>query len=94
MSAEVFVEWNDHGIQRDSFTIGYSPSELEDWLKDDAGIGELMTKIENDMGIYLEDRFEEDGAGWLIAEGGGAEAAAEVLRRLREHMRSLRVLGA
>ena len=94
MSARVFVEWNDNGAQRDSFLIDYSPTDLENWLKDDAGIGDVVTQAENDLGLYLEDRFESDGAGWLIAKGGGAEAAAEILRRLRAYMQALGTLGA
>ncbi len=92
--ATVFVEWNDHGVQRDSFSIDYSPTDLENWFKDDAELGGIVTQAEDELGVYLEDRSDEDGVGWLITEGGGAEEAAEILRRLREHMRSLRVPGA
>jgi len=93
MSARVFVEWNDHGIQRDYFTLDYPPTDLAGWLKDDAGIGEVVTQIENDLRVYLEDRFEDGGVGWLIAEGGGADAAAEILKRMRAHMQALGVPG-
>jgi hypothetical protein len=94
MSAIVFVEWNDHGLQRVSFEIGYSPTELTDWFKDDAGFGEAIMEFENDMGFYLEDRLEEGGVGWLITNGGSLESAEKLLSRIREWMRSLRVLGA
>lgn len=94
MSARVFVEWNDNGAQRDYFTVGCSPAELTDWFKDDAELGDVVTRAEDDLKVYLEDRLEDDGVGWLIVEGGGAEAAAEVLRRLRAHMQALRVPGA
>lgn len=94
MTAEVFVEWEDHGIHRDSFSINYSPADLEDWLKDDAEFGDIVTEIEDDLGVYLEARFDDGGAGWLLSEGGGAEEAAEVLRRVRAYMQALRVPGA
>ena len=94
MSASVFVEWDDHGIQRISFEIGSSPTELTDWFKDDAGFGEAIMGFENDLGIYLDDRLEEGGVGWLITNGGTPELAEKLLSKIREWMRSLRVVGA
>ncbi len=94
MSATVFVEWNDHGIQRVSFEIGYSPTELTDWFKDDAGFGEMVMEAENDLGLYLDDRLEESGVGWLITDGGNRESAEKLLSRIRTWMQSLRVPGA
>lgn len=94
MTAQVFVEWSDHGVLRASFTVDYSPSDLEDWFKDDAELGDFVTEVEDDLGVYLESRFDDGGAGWLLSDGGGPEEAAEVLSRLRAYMQALGVPGA
>ena len=94
MSARVFVEWNDNGAQRDSFVVDYSPPDLEGWFADDDGLGEVITAAEDNLSLYLEDLVEEDGVGWRISEGGGADEARALLGAVRQHMRSAGVPGA